>query len=295
MYKFGIDIGGTSIKIGCFSDNKLFKKYQIKTDLKDNGIYIFDSIALSIKEFMLSEKINEDEVIGFGFGVPGNVISNYINFCPNLGLRDFNIEACFKKHFNNKIIVSSNDANYAALGEMTMANDSNCCFITLGTGVGGGIIIKNKLIIGASGAGGEIGHIHIDDVHNYKCTCGLTGCLETVASATGIVRLYNEYANSNTKISAEAIFNLAKADDPMALKVVDEAALYLGKTLAIIAVTVDPGVFIIGGGVSLAGDILLDRVKKYFKQYAHYAVKNTEIKLATLKNDAGIYGAMFAI
>ena len=287
--RVGIDIGGTSVKLGFVDDYKIIYKEEIKTKKET----LFVDIKNKINE--IKTKYNYD-IDGLGFGVPGNVKNNYIFNMPNVGLQNIDLNKLFKEYK----IYSSNDANVAALAEDIYEKKYNSLyFITLGTGVGGGLVLNHKIFEGNDNCAGEIGHIIIDDKYNFKCTCGLCGCLETLSSATGIVRLaktlnnkYKTKMNLNN-ISCKDVFDYAKLNDSLALNVIDEATKALAKALAMIAVAINPEVIFIGGGVSKAGDYLLDKIKKYFKLYAHYGVKNTEIYLAHLSNDAGILGAAY--
>lgn len=288
---FGVDIGGTTVKIGVVENRKLIAKYEINT-VKETFI---KDICLSIKEYMQNHQIQSIE--GIGFGVPGNVINNYIYRLPNIGVENIDLKLEVSKYFPNLKIAACNDANVAALGEMIYHNEYNsCCMITLGTGVGGGIIINGKVVEGMHGAGGEIGHMIIADDYNFNCTCGLSGCLETVASATGVVRLAKYHKDQfESKLAdnfeAKDVFDLAKQNDPLCVYVVDKVASYIAKCIAILAITVDVEVYYIGGGVSKAGSILIDAIKKHYNRYSHYAVKDVKIEAATLLNDAGMLGA----
>ena len=288
--KFGIDIGGTTVKIGAVENNQIIDKFEIPTK-KDT---LFEDICLFLKEYM--EKKNIESIEGIGFGLPGNVIGNYIHNLPNIGIKDVSLEEEIKPYFDVPI-AAQNDANVAALGEMLYHNEyKNACMITLGTGVGCGIILNGKILEGVHGAAGEVGHIVIADEYDFSCSCGLKGCLETVASATGVLRLakyhYHEYKTKlKSEFSAKDVFDLAKKNDPLCLFVVDRVGYYIAKCLAILAVTVDVDVFYIGGGVSKAGDILIEAIQKYYQKLAHYAVKNIKIESAKLLNDAGMLGA----
>lgn len=294
--RFGVDIGGTTVKIGLIDEFKIIKHFQIKTK-KDT---LFSDICTAIKDFMLKENIQSIE--GIGFGIPGNVVHNYIVNMPNVGLKDIDIEKEVSKYFNNIKIASNNDANVAALGEALYDQASASSYmITLGTGVGGGLVLNHKVVDGSHCACGEIGHMFIDYIHEYPCTCGLKGCLETVASATGVVRLAREYYSKFTTslnmdhLTCKDVFDAARNQDELGLYVLDLVAKYLARGIANLAVAVDVEVFYIGGGVAACGNILLDKVKKYYKEYSHYAVKNTEIKLAQLGNLAGMLGAAYIL
>lgn len=302
-YCFGIDIGGTTVKCGLFeTGGEILDKWEIPTRTGDNGINILPDVAAAIQAKLEEKKLDPDEIEGVGVGVPGpvsetgeipcavNLHWGYVNLVKELGeLTGFPVKA-------------ANDANVAALGEMWKgggAGHSNVILVTLGTGVGGGIIVGGKIITGSHGAGGEIGHVHVEDAMEDACNCGNKGCLEQVASATGIVRLAKEALAASDepsllregKVSAKAVFDAVKADDPLAKKVADRFGCYLGKALAVFAGVVDPEVYVIGGGVSKAGPVLLDYIQKYYKEYAFSACKDAEFALAKLGNDAGICGA----
>lgn len=293
--RFGIDVGGTTVKIGLVDNNQVIDSYQIKTKKET----LFDDVCNSVKEYIKNNKVDNVEFIGFG--LPGNVIDNYIYNLPNVGIKNVNLKEIVFKYFPNIKMASTNDANAAALGEVLHDNKYKSSYmITLGTGVGGGLVIDGRVIDGAHAACGEIGHSYIDFVHNFSCSCGLKGCLETVTSATGVVRLakyyYDKYKTSIPKeMSCKDVFDAAKENDELGLFVLDMVGKYLGIALANIAVTVDVECFYIGGGVAACGQILIDSIKKYFKEYSHYAVKNTEIKLAKLGNTAGMLGAAYIL
>ncbi len=293
--RFGIDVGGTTVKIGLVDNNQVIDSYQIKTKKET----LFDDVCNSVKEYIKNNNIVNVEFIGFG--LPGNVVNNYIYNLPNVGLKDIDLKKIVNNHFPNVKMASTNDANAAALGEVLYDNKyKNSYMITLGTGVGGGLVIDGKVIDGAHAACGEIGHSYIDFVHNFSCSCGLKGCLETVTSATGVVRLAKYYYDKfNTSIpkemSCKDVFDAAKENDELGLYVLDLVGKYLGIALANIAVTVDVECFYIGGGVAACGEILTDVIKKYYKEYSHFAVKNTEIKLAKLGNTAGMLGAAYIL
>lgn len=212
-------------------------------------------------------------------------------------MENISLEEAIRPYFPEVKLLAQNDANVAALGEMLYHNEyKNACMLTLGTGVGCGIILNGKIVEGVHGAAGEVGHMIIADDYGFPCSCGLQGCLETVASATGIVRLakyhYHEYKTKlKNEFTAKDVFDLAKKEDPLCLFVVDRVGYYIAKCLSILAVTVDVEVFYIGGGVSKAGDILIQTIQKYYQKVSHYAVKNVKIEAAKLLNDAGMLGA----
>lgn len=288
---FGIDIGGTTVKIGVVQNEELIDKFEIPTN-KDS---LFKDICLFIKDYMKKNSIENIE--GIGFGVPGNVIQNYIYNLPNVGIKNLDLKQEIAKYFPNVAIAAQNDANVAALGEMIYNKEyQNACMITLGTGVGCGIVLQGKVLEGSHGAAGEVGHMVIAPEYNFECTCGLKGCLETVASATGIVRLakyhYNEFETQlKENCSAKDIFDLAKKNDPLCMFVVEKVAFYIAKCISILAVVVDVDVYYIGGGVSKAGDFLIQAIRTQYEKLSHYAVKKVRIEAAKLLNDAGMLGA----
>lgn len=304
-YAFGIDVGGTTIKFGLFKEGVLQEKWNIPTPSKDGGKFMVKGISDSLKSKMAEHKIEAADVIGAGVGVPGAVHSGgYLEPCVNInGWGGSGLEDSFEGEcgFPFKLV---NDANAAGLGEMREGGGKghkNVIFVTLGTGVGGGIIIDGILNAGAHGCGGEIGHIHVKDDEERSCGCGHHGCLEQYASATGIVasaKMYLESHDEKTKLrdmpdfECADIFNLAKEGDVVCFQLVNDMTTLLGKVLAGLACSVNPEVIVIGGGVSKAGDILLDGIKDTFRKYAFASSVNTEIVLAQLGNDAGIYGGL---
>ena len=307
-YVFGVDIGGTTVKIGLFSiEGELLDKWEITTRKDDGGAYILQDITDSINAKLTEKGISKEDVKGVGMGVPGPVKEDgTVVKCVNLGWGVFNAADELSELVGLPVKVG-NDANMAALGEYWQGGGKsyqNIVMITLGTGVGGGIIINGKMLSGVNGAGGEIGHMPIDPDEQDVCNCGKKGCLEQYASATGIVRLANRALQASDKpsvlreakyVSAKEIFDAAKSGDNLALELMEEHGKRLGYALASVACVVDPEAFVIGGGVSKAGDILLNTVKKYYQEYAFHACRNTEFCLATLGNDAGMYGGAASV
>ncbi|MCR4807542.1 MAG: ROK family glucokinase [Lachnospiraceae bacterium] len=302
-YCFGADIGGTTVKLGLFTPGgDVVRKWEIPTRKEDGGIHILEDIAVSVKSEMSDRQLNKDNIIGLGVGAPGPVDREGVIYrAVNLGWGVLNIHQELKKLIDLPIR-AGNDANVAALGEMWKGGGEgfkDIVVITLGTGVGGGVIIDGRIVTGSKGGGGEIGHIHIEDNEEDCCGCGNKGCLEQYASATGIVRLANRKLKIDStdsvlrsgEVSAKAVFDAVKAKDPLAMEVAEEFGRYLGKGLACIAAVTNPEVFVIGGGVSKAGPVIIDYVQKYYKQYVFHASSEAKFKLATLGNDAGIYGA----
>ncbi len=305
QYGFGVDIGGTTCKIGLFEmSGSLLEKWEIPTNTENGGAAILDDVAEAVLGKMKQKKLTEADVQGIGLGVPGPVGRDGTVFrCVNLGWDVINVE----KELGGKTglcVKAGNDANVAALGEMWQGGGrghENVVMVTLGTGVGGGIIIDGKIVSGFHGAGGEIGHIKMKDQESGTCGCGGHGCLEQYASATGIVRLAKERLackdtdselSSVEDLTAKAVFDAARDGDETAKELVDELCTMLGTALANIAAVVDPEIFVIGGGVSRAGEILLNGIREHYEEKAFHACRTTEIALATLGNDAGMYGCV---
>ncbi len=302
----GIDIGGTTVKLGLFTaSGQLLDKWEVETRKEDGGKYILEDVAASIKAVLAEKKISMSDVAGAGMGVPGPVMPDgFVEVCVNLGWRNLNPQTQLSSLLDGLLVRSGNDANVAALGEMWQGGGkgyTDIVMVTLGTGVGGGVIIDEKIIAGKHGLGGEIGHIHVRDEEQEHCNCGGVGCLEQIASATGIARearrkmaatdAPSSMRQYGDKITAKDVMDEAKAGDAMALEVAETVGRYLGLVLAQIALTVDPQMFVIGGGVSRAGEFLLNRIEKYYDYYSTISKNKGRIGLAELGNDAGIYGA----
>ncbi|MCR5128779.1 MAG: ROK family glucokinase [Lachnospiraceae bacterium] len=301
---FGVDLGGTTVKMGYFdTEGNVKDKWEIPTRKENNGSRILPDIAESIKKKMAEQGMEKDDVIGVGIGVPGPVdASGVIYKAANLGWDVFSVKEELAVLLGGIPVEAGNDANVAALGEMWQGGGrgyKNLVAVTLGTGVGGGIIVEGKILTGATGAGGEIGHIHIVDDEPETCGCGNHGCLEQYASATGIARLARrrlavddkESVLRSGEISAKTVFDAVKAGDALAKEVAEEFGMYLGKGLAAVACVVNPEIFVIGGGVSKAGEVLFDYIVEEYKKYVFRGSREAKFALATLGNDAGIYGA----
>ncbi|NCB92787.1 MAG: ROK family glucokinase [Clostridia bacterium] len=304
VYCFGIDIGGTTVKCGLFqTTGELCEKWEIKTRTEDNGKAILPDVAEAILAKMKEKDITKEMVAGVGVGVPGPVIrEREVAVAVNLHWGYTMLANELEELLGDIPVKVGNDANVAALGEMWKGGGegtNDLIMVTLGTGVGGGIIVGGKIVTGAHGAGGEIGHACVEPEETEACNCGNKGCLEQMASATGIVRLAKkilaesdqESVLSKGEVSAKTVFDAYKDGDAVAEKIVDKFAGYLGNALGIFSCVVDPDIIVIGGGVSKAGQPLIDAVKKYFQRDAFLSCKDTPIVLAKLDNDAGIYGA----
>ena len=304
-YVFGIDVGGTSVKCGLFqTDGTLLDKWEIPTRTENGGSEILPDIAKSVKAKMGEKGIAADDVAGVGIDVPGPVNDKgELSIAVNLNWGYKNIVKELSDELGGMAVKAANDANAAALGEMWAGGgkgSKNLVMVTLGTGVGGGIIINGSIVGGVHGAGGEIGHMTVDPFDDHVCNCGKTGCLELYASATGIVyetkKALKDFKEATTlrdldEVTAKDIFDAAKEGDTFAKERVDDLGQKLALAAGNIALMVDPEVFVIGGGVSRAGQILLDAVNAHFKKYTFGKAQETGFVLATLGNDAGIYGA----
>ena len=303
-YGYGVDLGGTTVKIAYFDEQgTMIAKWEIPTVTTDSGKAILPDIAASIRQYITQKTIDPASIIGVGIGVPGPVSSKgVVNKCINLGWGVFNIA----EELSGLVgfpVKAGNDANVAALGEFWKGGGQGCdnmVFVTLGTGVGGGIVVEGRLLHGAHGSGAEIGHLVLNRNETIPCNCGKRGCVEQYCSATGIVRLAKEAMEGVSELSrlhranpltCKDIFDAGKAGDALALQVLNQYYAYLGEFLANICCVVDPDAVVLGGGVSKAGQPLLDGAKRYFGDHVFHAAKDVRFELATLGNDAGAYGA----
>lgn len=307
-YGFGVDIGGTTIKMSLFEmTGHMIDKWEIPTNTENQGASILDDVAAVIEGRLVQDSIAKEDVEGIGIGVPGPVVQNSVVMgCVNLGWNRVDVAKELGEKTGLKVR-AGNDANVAALGEMWQGGGKgykNVVMITLGTGVGGGIIIDGQIINGSNGAGGEIGHVFVDETEEETCGCGKRGCLEQYASATGVVRLAKRALaaddresslRGNENISAKAVFDAAKDGDVIALEVVEKMGKILGTALANAACIVDPEVFVIGGGVSKAGTIVTESIRKYYIERAFHSCRNADFALAELGNDAGVYGCVYLL
>ena len=302
-YGFGIDLGGTTVQIAYFDETgNMLDQWEIPTVTADGGKQILPDIAASIRSFIEAYQINEAAILGLGIGVPGPVDGKgVVNKCVNLGWGVFNIAEELSA-LTGFPVKAGNDANVAALGECWKGGGQGArdmVMATLGTGVGGGIVINGRVIAGFHGAGGEIGHITMDPTETEVCGCGKFGCAEQYCSATGVVRMAKRYLASHDtpsvlrdgKFECKDVFAAAANGDEAANEILEQVYEILGRFLASIACVADPEVIVLGGGVSKAGQPLIDGATKYFHKYAFHACRSTRITLATLGNDAGAYGA----
>lgn len=303
-YAIGADIGGTTVKLGLFCGDALLTKWEIPTITADGGYRILPDIAASIREKLREKAISHNQVAGIGLCVPGPVDAHcVVNKCVNLGWGVVDLRQELAALLPDiPRIAAGNDANVAALGELWkgggMGHQSAVLF-TLGTGVGGGVVLDGKIITGANGGAGEVGHITVEPSETAVCGCGKRGCLEQYCSANGIVRMAKQMLSSCDlpsglrelpDFSAKELCDLAREGDRMAVSVLDRWGDYMGRAMSFVACTVDPDVFVIGGGMSRAGTLLTDAVSKYYRRYAFHTSTHTPIEIARLGNDAGIYG-----
>ncbi len=302
-YVFGVDVGGTTVKMGHFDmEGNLLSNWEIPTRTEDKGANIIPDIAGSILVKITQLGIDKADVVGVGIGIPGPVKGDgTVPVAVNLGWKDVNVNEELSK-LTGLPVKAANDANVAALGEMWKGGGqgySDVVAVTLGTGVGGGVIIGGRIVSGSSGAGGEIGHIHLEDNETEACGCKGHGCLEQYASATGVVRIARKKLADSTKssvlrdseVTAKSVWDAVKAGDELAIEVAHIYGEYLGKGLAAVADVVNPEIFVIGGGVSKAGRVVIEYMEPYFNKYVFPGAKGAKFALAKLGNDAGIYGA----
>lgn len=278
---YGIDVGGTTVKLGLFSDGKIIDHWQVPTDTTQKGKNILPDIIRSLPE----------PAAGAGLAVPGAVLADgTVNRCINLGW-----DACRPgdefESLSGLPCRVLNDANAAALAEQRVGAAKgyrDVLYVSLGTGVGAGLILDGRLHPGAFGSAGELGHLCLEP-DGPLCSCGNRGCLETYGSATGVCRLGAEAGLPG--LSSRELFDMAKAGDERAASAVDKASDALGRGIAAAYALIDPQAVVIGGGMAQAGQFLLDKVSAAFQHYAFHACRNTRFFLASLGQDAGITGA----
>lgn len=310
-YMIGVDVGGTSVKLGLFSeDGELYEKWSVKTQVFGGGERLMEDIKAAILAKLEENKIALSHVTGIGMGVPGSVdAKGIVIHAPNIGWRNFDAAASLSQKIGLPVFLE-NDANLAALGEWAAGSGkgkSSMVFLTLGTGIGGAVILDGKLISGFHGGAGELGHMTVNLDETKECNCGKRGCLEQYSSATGIANLAKRYMEeekqgyemsllfSFEEVTAKEVFDCVKQKDALAIQIAEEFGERLGHALALTASVIDPQIFIIGGGVSMAGPVLLDFVKKYYVNFVYTTGKETEFAIASLGNDAGIYGGMHLV
>ena len=302
-FGFGVDLGGTTVKIAYFDETgKMLEKWEIPTVTADGGKQILPDIAASIRGFMEANNIADTAILGIGIGVPGPVNgAGVVNKCVNLGWGVFNIAEELSA-LTGFPVKAGNDANVAALGEFWKGGGQGCnnmIFVTLGTGVGGGIVIGGQLLHGTHGAGAEIGHMVLNKYETAKCGCGKRGCVEQYCSATGIVRLAKDRLATpvvssslqESELTAKAIFDAGKEGDKLALEILDTYYDYMGEFLGTLCSVINPEAVVLGGGVSKAGSMLLTGIAPYFHKYVFHGASEVKFSLASLGNDAGAYGA----
>jgi len=300
---FGVDVGGTTVKIACFdTEGTLHSRWEIPTRTEQGGKQILPDIAGAIQNYMTEQKIPQGEILGIGIGVPGAVENRWVvNRCVNLGWDRLDVREALGRLTGLPVVVG-NDATLAALGEWWKGGGqkSDMVLVTLGTGVGGGIVLDGKSLAGTHGAGGEIGHIVVNPDETEPCSCGKRGCAEQYCSATGIVRLAKRHLAGTAcpselknckNFTCKDVFDAAARGDIPAIETLEQVYGYLGRLVANVCCVVDPEIVVLGGGVSKAGQPLLEGARQYFETECFHACRETRFALATLGNDAGVYGA----
>jgi len=303
----GVDLGGTAIKVGlCNASGDLLRTHEGPTNAAEGSEAVLANIATYVQELVPPGTPEWEAVAGAGIGIPGflNIPEGIVDFSANLPFRNLPVKKILEEKLGKPVKIN-NDANVAALGEAwggAGRGVSNCVCYTLGTGVGGGIILNDRLIEGFNGMAGELGHISIvADLEAIQCGCGKMGCLETVSSATGIIRMGRDAVERGGRTSlsliegeltAKDVIDAAKGGDEVAQRIVGRAAFYLGKSMAAVAVVVNPQRFILGGGVSMAGEYLFEQIREVFRKLTPgQAQEGVEIVAAELGNNAGVVGA----
>ncbi len=304
-YGFGVDIGGTTVKIAFFTQGgDLLEKWEIPTVITNDGANILPDIAKALLAFLEDKHLDKSQILGIGVGIPGAVKDGVVNRCINLNWGIVDVRTILSD-LTGLRVCTGNDANLAALGEAWKGSASGCknmVLVTLGTGVGGGIVIGGRLVNGANASGGEIGHIVLNPEETELCTCGNRGCAEQYCSATGVVRLAKRHLDESKEesilrnlpnITCKDVFDAAKAGDACAKAILQQVYTLLGRLVATVCNTVDPEIVVIGGGVSNAGQPLLDGIARHFPRFAFHALQDrVQFRIASLGNDAGVYGAM---
>ncbi len=300
-YGFGIDLGGTTVKLAFFEEGgACLEKWEIPTVKENSGEQILPDIAAAVLAYLAEKQIAKENILGIGIGVPGAADPNgIVPVCVNLGWGRKDVPKELSA-LTGLPVACGNDANLAALGECWKgAGNDNMVFVTLGTGVGGGVITEGHVLTGINGAGGEIGHITLFPDETIPCNCGKCGCAEQYLSATGIVRLATEALAlphepsvlDGDKLTAKAIFDAGRDGDPVAKAVLNRYFDIMGWFLSIICCIVNPDVIVLGGGVSRAGQMLIDGIAEPMRKHTFAPCRNVRLAIARLENDAGIYGA----
>ncbi len=302
-YGFGIDVGGTTVKLAFFSEEgQMLDKWEIPTVREDGGKQILPDVAKAVEAYIAEKKLDKAQLIGIGIGVPGPVNNGVVNRCVNLNWGVMDVSGILSELTGLPVCVG-NDANVAALGELWMGGGkgaTDMVLATLGTGIGGGIILGGRPLDGVHGAAGEIGHITVNPYEHEPCGCGKFGCAEQYCSASGVVRLAKRHLQMSDRdstlrsienLTCKDVFDACAAGDALAEQILDQVYEYMGRFLANVCNVVDPELVVLGGGVSKAGEPLLEGARRYFDRYVFHASKSIRFVLATLGNDAGAYGA----
>ena len=303
-FGFGVDLGGTTVKLAYFDETgSMLDKWEIPTNTADGGQSILGDIAAAIDGYLADNGILRQDIIGVGIGVPGAVnAQGVVAGCDNLGWGRFNVAEKLQE-LTGFPVKAGNDANVAALGEAWKGGGqgySDMLLVTLGTGVGGGLVIGGKVLHGTTGAAGEIGHLVLNRNETRRCNCGKRGCVEQYCSATGLVRMAKDYLEETgaasclkerESLTCKDVFDGAAAGDEAAREILQRVYAYMGEFIANLCIVLNPQAVVIGGGVSKAGQTLIDGIRLHFDRYIYHASKEVEFRLASLGNDAGAYGA----
>ena len=303
-YCFGVDIGGTSVKIGLVSDTGvLLARWEIPTKSGGDPMPLLQDVRASLEQCMAERGLAREDILGIGMAAPGPVTADgVLHGCVNIGWGDVALAAMAQEVIGIHPVLIGNDARVAALGEAIYGageGAKSMLMVTLGTGVGGGVVLEGRILTGESGVAGEIGHMTIDPYETEKCNCGKHGCLEQYTSATGMVRVAERFLRERGEpsvlrdqpLSAKMLWDAAKAGDALANEIVDFSCDRLGMALANAMYLVDTERIVLGGGVCAAGEFLLEKVRAAYRRQVFAHSRNKSVALAKLSNDAGIQGA----
>lgn len=304
-YYFGVDVGGTTVKMGLYSEKAgWIKKWEIPTRTENGGVHVLDDIAAAVYAVQQEFDLDNARTAGIGIGVPGPVLKkSIVNGCVNVGWDVVNVAEELGRRTGLPVYVE-NDANIAALGEQWKGagkDYQNVALLTLGTGVGGGIILDGKIVSGFQGGGGEVGHLPVVHDADHDCNCGKSDCVELAGSATGVLsyakKLLSETEQPSAmreieELTAKDVCDCCAAGDALAQQCIDHAAEVLGTALACIGCIVNPEAFLFGGGMAAAGDVLLTPIRRAYDSKVFPPLRGTPILQATLGNEAGITGAV---
>lgn len=305
-YAFGIDIGGTAVKLGLFDENcEPVERWQIPTRLDDQGAFILSDVKNSMESVLQQRSIDWRVISGIGIDVPGPVLDgSFVPLAVNLGWRDKNVRDEMRQLTGIQNICVENDAKAAAFGEYWKGGwdrYKSAVMVTIGTAIGGAVILDGRILHGAFGAAGELSHVQVNPEETEPCACGKFGHLQQYVSTEGILKdirkklddpAYTSCLRGQEILTVKDVFDAAKAGDAAALETVRKTVRMLSRMLAAVSCVVDPELYLIGGGISKAGDFLMDMIRSEFRTLALATSENARIEAAKTGNDAGIYGAV---